>query len=252
MKKFGFLLISLYSTMSMAANLAPPTSAATPATDAPKMVSVGQVIWAKGIVSATLPNQTKRTLARKAEIFKEDTVESDASSTAQINLTDGTLLAITENTKIQLEKYNYDKVDKSKDSYVMSVAKGGLRTITGEIGKNNPSETKTKTPIATLTTLGTDFSVLVKLINDKYQLFAKVKDGEVKATDLQGQTFKLDSVNTPYLTANAGAPMIVSKKMPMGFEAFETIKIQVPNVKSSSTPSKAGGKGGGGFCVGAP
>ena len=84
-----FLFMALYSILSIAADqVTTPTSSSTPAaTAAPKQEAIGQVIWAKGQVSAFLPNQEKRILSRKAEVYKEDTVESDKSSTAQINLT---------------------------------------------------------------------------------------------------------------------------------------------------------------------
>jgi hypothetical protein len=220
------------------------------AADEVKTVAAGQVIWAKGKVNANLPNQAERPLVRKSEIFREDTVESDVASTAQINLTDGTLFAIAENTKIQLEKYNFNKQTPAEDSYVMNIAKGSLRTITGEIGKNNPKETKTKTPIATLSTLGTEFVLSVN--GDKVAV--GVLKGKVSATNLKGQTVQLNARGERYLSISAkDQQMVVLKEMPAELKAINSIKMDETGAINKSTtttaPQKSGG-GGGGFCVG--
>ncbi len=260
MRLLVVLFVTLYSIVSLAADQVTPSTPAAPKIDqaatpapvpaptpaaVPKIETIGQVIWAKGQVSATLPNQQKRTLARKAEIFKEDTIESDKSSTAQISLTDGTLLAITENTKMQLEKYIFDKTNPSNDSYLMDVAKGGLRTITGQIGKNNPAETKTKTPIATLTSLGTDYSVIVKLNKDT---LIAVKSGKIQAKNLKGQVINLSQFDQRFAMINAvNQNMAILKSMPADFNTLNTMKFKESEINKSAP--RAGG-GGGGFCVG--
>lgn len=256
MRMLVFLFVALYSTLSIAADqvatspAAPSTPSVTnapaatpPATEAPKAESIGQVIWVKGQVSASLPNQEKRILSRKADVYKEDTVESDKTSTAQINLTDGTLLAITENTKMQIEKYNYDKKDTSKDSYVANLAKGGLRTITGEIGKNNPQGTQTKTPVATLTTLGTDYSVIVKKNNDT---LISVKVGKLIAKNQKGQVIELGKFDQRFAMISAANQNIaILKSMPEDFKSLNATKFE--NTNMSQSPHVGGG---GGFCVG--
>lgn len=248
MRMLVFLFFSLYSMLSVAADQVPAsasTSSTAPASaEAPKLESIGQVIWTKGQVSASLPNQTKRMLSRKAEIYKEDTVESDKSSTAQINLTDGTLLAIAENTKIQIEKYNYDKKEPSKDSYVANLAKGGLRTITGEIGKNNPEETKTKTPVATLTTLGTDYSIIVKGNKDT---LISVRLGKVIARNQKGQVIELGKFDQRFAMISAANQNIaILKSMPADFDKLNATKFENKNLYKSSGAVGSGG----GFCVG--
>lgn len=256
MRILVLLFVALYTTLTMAADQvstpspeaqpatqsAAPASPSTTATEAPKQESIGQVIWTKGQVSASLPNQTKRMLSRKAAVYREDTVESDKSSTAQINLTDGTLLAIAENTKIQIEKYNYDKKEPSKDSYVANLAKGGLRTITGEIGKNNPEETKTKTPVATLTTLGTDYSVIVKGNKDT---LISVRVGKIIAKNQKGQVIELGKFDQRFAMISAANQNIaILKSMPADFDKLNATKFENKNLYKSS------GSVGGGFCVG--
>ncbi len=247
MRMLVFLFFALYSMLSVAADqVASPASppSTLPAADASKQEGIGQVIWAKGQVSAFLPNQEKRSLSRKAVIYKEDTVESDKSSTAQINLTDGTLLAIAENTKIQIEKYNYDKKEPSKDSYVTNLAKGGLRTITGEIGKNKPDQTQTKTPVATLTTLGTDYSVIVKSNNDT---LISVKVGKVIARNQKGQVIELGKFDQRFAMISAANQSIaILKSMPADFDKLNATKFENKDLYKAA-PAVGGG---GGFCVG--
>jgi len=248
MRMLVFLFVALYSMISIAADQVAASPASPPSTppaaNTPKLESIGQVIWAKGQVSATLPNQEKRILSRKAEVYKEDTVESDKTGTAQINLTDGTLLAIAVNTKIQFEKYNYDKKDTSKDNYVTNLAKGGLRTITGEIGKHNPQETQTKTPVATLTTLGTDYSVIVKKNNDT---LISVKVGKIIAKNQKGQVIELGRFDQRFAMISAANQNItILKSMPSDFDKLNTTKFETNDLNKGSHMTG----GGGGFCVG--
>ncbi|MDA8562035.1 FecR family protein [Gammaproteobacteria bacterium] len=234
------LLISLlcYSIISIADKVAVPQK------EKPEIKTIGQVIWTKGKVDAFLPEKDRRKLSRRGSIYEKDTIESNKNSKAQINFTDGTLLLVSENTKIEIEKYNYNKKDSKQDSYIMSLAKGGLRTVTGEIAKKNPDGYKAKTPIATLSQIGTDYSIINK--NNKKMLFA-VKKGKILVTNKDGQTFKLgEGFDNKYATVDFATSKIeLLNKIPPELKTLESLKFKKINVNKSGVK----GRSGGGFCV---
>lgn len=123
---------------------------------------IGQVVWVKGILKATQPEKTGRDLTRRSPVFEKDTLSTDAKSTGQIVFTDSTILALRESTTLALTKYKYGKGTPPKDAtFVANLAKGGFRTITGAIAKDNPDGYQANTPVAIIGVTGTGFDFVL-------------------------------------------------------------------------------------------
>ncbi len=56
-------------------------------------------------------------------------------SFAQINMTDGGVLTIRPNTQVKIESYKFTQDRPQEDSAFFRLVKGGLRTLTGLVGK---------------------------------------------------------------------------------------------------------------------
>ncbi|MEM7196627.1 MAG: FecR family protein, partial [Pseudomonadota bacterium] len=72
------------------------------------------------------------------------------------------VIKMEDNTKITLRPESSMVIsefqdDKDNESAELSLLKGGLRTVTGLIGKNKPDAVKLKTKVATIGIRGTDF-----------------------------------------------------------------------------------------------
>jgi hypothetical protein len=188
---------------------------------------IGQVVWVKGVLKATQPKATERTLTRRSPIFVSDTLVTDAKSTGQIVFTDDSLLAIRENTSLQISQYKYNTKDPTQDSYVADLAKGGFRTITGAISKNNPSQYQAKTPVATISVRGTEFSVYYTP-GGKNGMVTKLESGSIEVANSAGKVIlkkctpeeikKQNCQNQLYsrVTSATEAPQIVNQ-MPAEF-----------------------------------
>ncbi len=147
---------------------------------------IGQVVWAKGTVKAVLPNAEPRVLARRSEVYEHDTLTSDPAGTGEIVFTDNSVLSLRESSTVQIDHYNYNKgVAKGKDTFVMSVAKGGFRTVTGAISKNNPGGYKATTPVAIIGVSGTRYSIYFDAA--KKSMAAKLDQGTIFISNPQGQ-----------------------------------------------------------------
>ncbi len=127
----------------------------------------GSVTFVSGDVSAE--RQPAVVLAKGAAVLASDAVITGAASRAQLLMVDGAKIALRPNSRIVIDEYVYAAaaagsgaavVSSSDDSSVVSLVKGGFRTITGAIGKENPSNYEVRTAVGVLGIRGTDFAVL--------------------------------------------------------------------------------------------
>jgi hypothetical protein len=129
----------------------------------------GSVTFAAGSVSAE--RQPAEPLAKGDTILVSDNVVTGDASRAQLLMIDGAKVAIRPNSRLLIEEYAYEAaaatagttaITTSEDnSSVISLVKGGFRTITGAIGKENPSDYEVRTAVGVLGIRGTNFAVLL-------------------------------------------------------------------------------------------
>lgn len=126
----------------------------------------GLVSFATGDVSAE--RQPAVTLAKGDAVRASDAVITGSASRAQLLMNDGARIAIRPDSRIVLDEYVYAAaatggaaVSSSSDSSVISLVKGGFRTITGAIGKENPANYEVRTAVGVLGIRGTNFALLL-------------------------------------------------------------------------------------------
>jgi hypothetical protein len=120
----------------------------------PSHASSGTVILAKGVVTATGANNSSRVLAKGAPIDEGDVINTSKKSFAVIRMLDNTKLTLKPGTTIAIGKFNDEE---GKEEACINLVKGGLRTVTGLIGKRKPESFNVDTPIASIGIRGTDF-----------------------------------------------------------------------------------------------
>jgi hypothetical protein len=120
--------------------------------------TVGQMIWVKGVVKAIQEGKS-RDLARRSPVFEHDTIMTDTTGSGEVTFTDSSVLTLRSDTELKIDEYAYKKgAPPSNSKSVMSLIKGGFRTITGAIPKENPDGYQVNTPVATIGVRGTDYS----------------------------------------------------------------------------------------------
>jgi FecR protein len=128
----------------------------------------GTVTFATGSVSAE--RQPAAPLAKGDAVLAEDNVITGAASRAQLMMIDGARIAIRPSSRIRIDEYVYAAAAQpaapavtgsAQDSSVISLVKGGFRTITGAIGKEDPSNYEVRTAVGVLGIRGTNFAVLL-------------------------------------------------------------------------------------------
>ena len=127
-----FLVLMLASTLAMAAGS-------------------GTVTHLSGTLSVQRPDGTVRILSQKSEVHPGDVLTTQRDSYAQINFTDGSSMTIRPNTQLKIEQYRFVEDQPQEDNYFVRLIKGGLRTVTGLIGKRgNQDAYKIGTNTATI------------------------------------------------------------------------------------------------------
>ncbi len=120
-------------------------------------VSAGRLDFVVGQATATGGDGKSRVLTRGGEINAGDLIQTGADGRVQIRFADGAYMSLQPNTRFKVDDYRYSgKADGSEKS-VFSLLKGGLRTISGNIGKVNRDAYRVTTPAATIGIRGTGY-----------------------------------------------------------------------------------------------
>lgn len=119
--------------------------------------SVGQAIAIEGTVNAVGEDQQARVLKRGSSLYVGDSIEVAADSKAQLKFVDGGLVTLIANTQYRIDSYEFTN---KKKEFSSELVDGGMRAMTGTIGKKNPSDYNIKTPVATIGVRGTILEAL--------------------------------------------------------------------------------------------
>jgi hypothetical protein len=119
---------------------------------------VARVDFAVGNVTAQGPDGRTRPLSRGSEVQVGDTVNTQQGR-AQLRFQDGAFMSLQPETAFKVEQFRFTENGGGNDSIVMNLLKGGMRTITGLIGRANRSNYKFRTEVATIGIRGTEYAV---------------------------------------------------------------------------------------------
>ena len=95
----------------------------------------GQVQHLSGTLSVQRADGSVRILSQKSEVNPGEMLTTQKDSYAQINFSDGSSMTMRPNTQMKLESYKFVQDKPNEDSAFFRLVKGGLRTVTGLVGK---------------------------------------------------------------------------------------------------------------------
>jgi hypothetical protein len=133
-------------------------SAAKPAvkTQAAQSPVVGRVMLVQGELSANEAAGKQRKLQLGAPVYEGDTLVTGAKSYAVVAFRDEGRVSLQSGTQFRVEKFKYDKA-KSEENAVLRLLKGGVRVVTGLIGRVNHDNYHFNVATATIGIRGTGF-----------------------------------------------------------------------------------------------
>lgn len=99
-----------------------------------------------------------RTLAPGSMVQVGDVISTQPNSSARLKFTDGGELTVSSNSQFKIDSYRFNTATPQTDNLVMSLLKGGLRSITGLISRRgNQDAYRLQTATATIGIRGTDY-----------------------------------------------------------------------------------------------
>lgn len=155
--------------------------------------TIGKVLVAVGDTTA-LRNGVTVKLARGDGIQSGDTLHVGETSNMQVRFTDESIVALRSNSVFRIDDYKFEG-DKNLGKSFFSLVKGGMRSITGLIGKFNRENYAVKATSATIGIRGTHFA-LAQCSNDCFNkdgskaengLFGGVTDGRISVNNQAGE-----------------------------------------------------------------
>ena len=129
--------------------------------DATPVPTAGRVSYVSGTMYVQTPDNKTRILGRDSSIYNGDVITTEKSTVARIEFGDGSSLALRPRSKVKIDGFAFDEARPEKDSLLYSLLKGGLRAVTGLIGKRNREGYRASTVTATIGIRGTRFGMLL-------------------------------------------------------------------------------------------
>ncbi|MBE0511107.1 MAG: FecR domain-containing protein, partial [Gammaproteobacteria bacterium] len=121
---------------------------------------VARVLMANGDVRAIQSDQSVRALNRGDMLYAGDTIRTGKTSSAQFRFTDGALIALRAESEFNIEQHHYNEQTPQQNEQSGQLVRGGLRAITGAIGRERPEAVNMRTPVATIGIRGTVYETI--------------------------------------------------------------------------------------------
>jgi hypothetical protein len=123
---------------------------------------VGRVTHLSGPLLARKADGTTRVLSINSAVEQGDTLVTEKKTYARIKFTDNSEINMRPGTQLKISQYNFDQAKPAEDKAVYNLAKGGMRAVTGLIGKRGDQDSyKLMTETAVAGVRGTTYEVRI-------------------------------------------------------------------------------------------
>lgn len=117
---------------------------------------IGRVMLVQGELSAKDEAGKERKLTLGATVYEGDTLSTGDKAYAVVAFRDEGRVSLQQNTRFLVERFKYDKAA-AQENAVLRLLKGGVRVVTGLIGRSNRDNYQFKIATATIGIRGTGF-----------------------------------------------------------------------------------------------
>lgn len=150
----------------------------------PAKPTVGMIKMVTGLVNLQTAEGKNKFAGVGTKLNVGDIINTQAKSTTVLEFVDTTQVALRPNTRFVVENYEYQPEQPVADKAEFKLVKGGLRTLTGLIGKRGSADAfSLKSETATIGIRGTDFT-------------ARLCKGDECARLAKGESAKATATNT--------------------------------------------------------
>lgn len=119
--------------------------------------AAGTVINLSGPLLARKADGTVKILSHKSAVEEGDTLITEKDTYARIRLIDNSEITLRPSSQLKIDSFAFDEARPENDSAIFNLVKGGLRAVTGALGKRSKERFGMHTPTATIGIRGTIF-----------------------------------------------------------------------------------------------
>jgi hypothetical protein len=199
----------------------------------------GTVTHLSGPLFAKKADGTTRSLSIRSAVEQGDTLITEKRTYARIKFSDDGEVVLRPGTQFKVSSYQFDQTTPAKDQAVFSLVKGGIRSITGRIGKRGDQGSyRMETPTAVAGVRGTTYECRIcsgncGSIPDGLYLF--VLDGVINVSNKAGSQ-DVKAGQYVYVQTSVSVPTILPKKPDIEF----TLPSTAGTTKQQEGPVKGG------------
>ena len=148
---------------------------------AAQAADVGRVLLAAGDTVAVRGNQTVK-LTFGTAVQDKDVLRTGPASNLQVRFTDESIVSMKESSELRIDDFQFTGKEDGNERAFFRLVKGGLRTVTGLIGRANHKNYQMSTTTATIGIRGTDYAATL------CQGDCRNNDGSLAKDGLYGRT----------------------------------------------------------------
>jgi hypothetical protein len=174
----------------------------------------GTIVQLSGPLMAKRSDGAVRILSMKSEVESGDTLVTEKNTYAMVKFIDNSEITLKPSTTFKVENFSYDADKPDGDTASFNLVKGGLRSVTGLLGKRNKEKFSMKTPSATIGIRGTTF--IAEWVEPTEQAVAQAAAARqawlMASTAAVGDSYPVQ----PLMLAQANIPQPGSSALPPG------------------------------------
>lgn len=123
---------------------------------------VGTVTYVSGPLFVKKADASVKTLSKNSVVEQGDVVITEKRTYARIKFSDDSEVTLRPGSEFKIESFSYEQAKPKEDKYSVELIKGGLRAISGHVGKRgDPDSYKMKTRAAVIGIRGTVFELRI-------------------------------------------------------------------------------------------
>ncbi len=123
--------------------------------------AAGQVTHLSGVLTARRADGSLKLFSVRSEVAEGDTLITEQDSYARIKFSDDSEIVMRPNSQLKVATYSFNRDKPESGNVILNMLRGGLRSVSGLIGKYNHTAVLIHTPTATIGIRGTNFGALM-------------------------------------------------------------------------------------------
>jgi hypothetical protein len=164
-----------------------------------------RVDFTMGDVQAIGPGGQSRNVTKGAQIEQGETIATN-NGRAQLRFTDGAYVSLQPQSEFRIDQYRFEGKQDGNEKGFFSLLKGGLRTVTGLVGRNNKGNYQVNTSVATIGIRGTEYT-----IQYGQSIVGTVGEGEINVCNGAG-CLSVTNGESYYVQSQEIKPVLTNKR----------------------------------------